>query len=276
MSVPARDLRSVLDVVHRMNEADDGAFLSTMLDAVRTAVDADSASYNELNPRSGTELRYAIQPRYAEHRSPDAAYRGHLAQHPVFAAMSGGRLARGHSVAVSDLVSAQTFRRLALYTEYYRHREVEDQLITLVDTQPVRRGLLVLNRSRRGFGARDRATVELLAPHVRHAVRHRGRLARLSRAVAVHHHRSRAHVPWTALTRRELDVVETLATGATDQQIGRLLGISTRTVGKHLETVYRKLNLAGRAAVLAAIAAGPAAPVPFVGAAPAWTADPVR
>jgi DNA-binding CsgD family transcriptional regulator len=230
-----------------------------MLDAVRTVVDADSASYNKLDPQTGTELRYAIQPRYAERRSPDAAYRRHLAQHPAFEAMAAGRLARGHSVAVSDLVSARAFHRLPLYTEYYRHREVEDQLIAVVEAQPARRGLLVLNRSRRGFGTRDRATIDLLAPHVRHAVRHRGRLARLSRTVAVHQHWTRTDVPLTALTRRELDVVEILTTGATDQQIGRLLGISTRTVGKHLEAVYRKLNLTGRAAVLVAMATGRAA-----------------
>jgi DNA-binding CsgD family transcriptional regulator len=258
MNVAARDLRAVLDVVHRMNEADDEAFLPTMLNAVGAIVDADSVSYNELNPGAGRELRYAIEPSYAERRSPDAPYRQHLAQHPVFEAMSSGRLIRGRSVAVSDLTSARAFRRLALYTEYYRHREVEDQLIAIADTQPTRRGLLVLNRSRRGFAAADRAVVDLLVPHVRQAVHHRRRLARLTRTVAAHQRRTRTEASWSTLTRRELDVVESVATGATDRQIARLLGISTRTVGKHLETVYRKLNLPGRAAVLAALATGPA------------------
>jgi DNA-binding CsgD family transcriptional regulator len=252
--VRAGDLRSVLDVVRHMNEADDEKFLPAMLGAVGTAVACDSVSYNELDPATGTELRYAIEPRYAEYRSPGAAYRRHVHQHPVFAAMSAGALARGSSVALSDLTSARAFRRLALYTEYFRHREVEDQLIALVDVQPNRRGLLVLNRSRRGFGGRDRAVVELLAPHVRHDVRQRARLARLTRTVGVHRRRTEAVLPWSSLTRRELEVAECLSTGATDQQIARLLGVSTRTIHKHLEAVYRKLGVPGRAALLAAAA----------------------
>lgn len=44
------------------------------------------------------------------------------------------------------------------------------------------------------------------------------------------------------LTRRERQVVDLLATGLTAAAIGRLLGISPRTVGKHLENAYRKLG----------------------------------
>jgi DNA-binding CsgD family transcriptional regulator len=80
------------------------------------------------------------------------------------------------------------------------------------------------------------------------------RLARLARTVGIHRRRAEAVLPWGALTRRELEVAEWLTTGATDQQIGRNLGVSARTVGKHLEAVYRKLGLSGRAAVLATVA----------------------
>ncbi|HYN93403.1 MAG TPA: helix-turn-helix transcriptional regulator, partial [Pilimelia sp.] len=57
-----------------------------------------------------------------------------------------------------------------------------------------------------------------------------------------------------ALTPRQRQVVGWVATAATDQQIGRALGISGRTVGKHLENVYRKLGLSGRAELIAASA----------------------
>jgi hypothetical protein len=54
MAVRARDLRAALDVVRRMNEADDETFLPTMLGAVGAAVACDSVSYNELDPGTGT------------------------------------------------------------------------------------------------------------------------------------------------------------------------------------------------------------------------------
>lgn len=65
-------------------------------------------------------------------------------------------------------------------------------------------------------------------------------------------HRSRAdgaplpHLPdrpgWAALSVRERQVVDLLAAGLKGPAIGRMLGISPRTVGKHLEHVYRKLG----------------------------------
>lgn len=48
------------------------------------------------------------------------------------------------------------------------------------------------------------------------------------------------------LTRREAEVLELLRAGLGDQEIARRLGISPRTVGKHLEHIYAKLGEHGR------------------------------
>lgn len=47
---------------------------------------------------------------------------------------------------------------------------------------------------------------------------------------------------WDQLTRREHEVVDLLSSGMTHRAIGRVLGISARTVSKHLENAYRKLG----------------------------------
>jgi DNA-binding CsgD family transcriptional regulator len=258
----AKRLMPVLDVVRSMNGAEDGAFFPTMLGAVAGIVACDSVSYNEHDLREPRERRYLIEPRYAERGVSNVPYHRHLAQHPVFGAVSSGRLAPGSCASVSDLTSARSFRRLPLYTEYYRWRGVEDQLVALVGAGPGRCTLLVFNRSRRGFGPADRAVVELVLPHLRQAVGQRRRLARLRRTVAARHAHSPVPGPggtpggldWAALTPREREVVASLAGGASDHQIGRALGISERTVGKHLENVYRKLDLPGRVVLMAALA----------------------
>jgi DNA-binding CsgD family transcriptional regulator len=48
------------------------------------------------------------------------------------------------------------------------------------------------------------------------------------------------------LTERETVVLRSVATGMTDKQAARALGVSPRTVGKHLEHIYAKLGVAGR------------------------------
>jgi len=61
----------------------------------------------------------------------------------------------------------------------------------------------------------------------------------------------------TELTARELAVLRLLADGRPASAIGRRLGISERTVHKHLEHVYRKLDARDRlSAVLTAQHAG--------------------
>ena len=57
----------------------------------------------------------------------------------------------------------------------------------------------------------------------------------------------------TDLTPRELDVLRHVVEGKTNGEIGVSLGISEKTIEKHLDTIFRKLGVASRvqAAVLA-------------------------
>ena len=61
-----------------------------------------------------------------------------------------------------------------------------------------------------------------------------------------------------ALTVRELEVLQWVACGKTNRDIGTILGLSPRTVNKHLEHVYVKLGVETRtaAAAVAMSAAG--------------------
>ncbi len=50
------------------------------------------------------------------------------------------------------------------------------------------------------------------------------------------------------LTAREQEVLALVATGLTDQQVAERLFLSPRTVGKHLQSIYRKLDVTSRSA----------------------------
>jgi DNA-binding CsgD family transcriptional regulator len=53
------------------------------------------------------------------------------------------------------------------------------------------------------------------------------------------------------LSRRETDVLAWVAQGKTNPEIGSILGMSGRTVGKHLERIYQKLGVETRTAAAA-------------------------
>ena len=48
------------------------------------------------------------------------------------------------------------------------------------------------------------------------------------------------------LTLREREVLEWLARGKSNSEIAQILGITTATVGKHLEHIYPKLGVENR------------------------------
>jgi DNA-binding CsgD family transcriptional regulator len=50
------------------------------------------------------------------------------------------------------------------------------------------------------------------------------------------------------LTRRETDILAWVTRGKTNSEIGKILSISPRTVGKHLEHIYQKLGVETRTA----------------------------
>ena len=52
------------------------------------------------------------------------------------------------------------------------------------------------------------------------------------------------------LTRREVEVLEWVARGKTNNEIGLILEISPRTASKHLEHIYTKLGVESRTAAV--------------------------
>jgi len=62
------------------------------------------------------------------------------------------------------------------------------------------------------------------------------------------------HLREAGLTAREAEVLEQLSAGATTKQAAAALGLSPRTVEKHIEHIYRKLGVSNRAQALARLA----------------------
>ncbi|MGH3419060.1 MAG: response regulator transcription factor [Streptosporangiaceae bacterium] len=52
------------------------------------------------------------------------------------------------------------------------------------------------------------------------------------------------------LTEREIQILRLVADGRTNASIAQTLGVSPRTIAKHLEHLYRKLGISSRAAAV--------------------------
>jgi DNA-binding CsgD family transcriptional regulator len=110
-----------------------------------------------------------------------------------------------------------------------------------------------LRRDRKCFSEEDRLLMNLLAPHLRQA--HANTIV-FEQATQ---HTSRSSMsPEGDLTTREREVALWVSEGKTNLEIGLILGISGRTVEKHVEHILRKLGIENRATAAVLIANAPA------------------
>jgi DNA-binding CsgD family transcriptional regulator len=254
----AKDLRAVIEVVYALND-DHGEveMPSHVLGQLGALVGCESTSYSHIERATKRVLSVASEPADADLRRMPG-FHTIVGQHPGFVAYGSGRVAPDIPVALTDLADLPTLRRLTLYVNYYQPYGINDQLVRLVQRGPRQSTVLAFNRARRGFSPRDRAVVNLVTAHVAQAVKHRQRLASLTASVRSVGRYSeqveRAVTRLSALTARERQVAEHMVGGLADREIARCLGISPRTVHKHVEAIYRKLGLGNRASLVALIA----------------------
>jgi DNA-binding CsgD family transcriptional regulator len=141
----------------------------------------------------------------------------------------------------SDFYSVRQWHSTGMYTEYYRPYSAEHLLglvlpagprLTPGPGQTVR--LVFFRGPGPEFSERDRALLTLLRPHLYQAY--------------LDAQRRRHPVP--RLTPRQNDLLRLLASGRTNTQIARQLGISEGTVRTHLENIYTRLNVSSRTAAV--------------------------
>ncbi|MBB1258980.1 helix-turn-helix transcriptional regulator [Streptomyces alkaliterrae] len=133
-------------------------------------------------------------------------------------------------------------------------------------------GFLV-HRAGGDFSRHDERYAARVQPLLKAATAHRSLLTALRASTGSERRRQANHALAVPLTPRETNVLHLLATGLTAEVIGRRLGISPRTVHKHLNALYRKLGAADRlSAVLRAqdagllpVSAGPSGAAPDSG-----------
>jgi DNA-binding CsgD family transcriptional regulator len=181
--VSSRRLEKVLGFLRETHEAQDlDTFARTVPAAIARLIDADVVTYSEVNP-ARKRVAWHYQPGAMPILDFRSAFERFMHTDPLVVHYANG--ADGRTTKISDLMTQREFHSLPIYSEFYRHLELEHQVAFLLDTvKPLLVGM-TLNRSSKDFTEEDRDTLDLLRPHLIQAYRNADRMTRSQREIAL-------------------------------------------------------------------------------------------
>ena len=159
------------------------------------------------------------------------------------------------SARLTDVLSWRSYRESTVYREYFAQRGIGYMLDLGLSTGAGWQRTLLFCKAReeKDFSERDRDVVELLRPHLKAREARAELYRRLSGDEAAGSDRRDDDA---SLTLREREIVYLAGQGKTNAEIAGELWITPGTVKKHLEHVYEKLGVRGRAAAASMVQAG--------------------
>ena len=254
MYVPLTGLRHAVRLVDGLTELDDPeGFARLALPGLARLVGCDSLSFTVLGAEAG-QVSVTRYPDDISSHGSLAAFAAYVHEHPL--ANYHRETGDARPVMISDFLSRQGFHRLNLYGEYFRWFPVEYQIAFGLPAAGSEITGIALNRAGSDFTEDERALLSVMRVPLMTALdraRQRQR-AREGLAIAA----SGAVAGLADLTDGEMRVLRLAALGRTNGAIARALDVSPRTVAKHLEHIYRKLDVTSRtSAVFAALTGRP-------------------
>jgi DNA-binding CsgD family transcriptional regulator len=227
-------------------------FRQELVHALRRAVPADWVSVDDVGP-AGDTITVIIDPPIDPARHATFARYAH--QNPLVEHYNETH--DGRALRISDVVTQDEFQAREIYTVFYEPLGVEHQLaFTLPHTKDRILGVVLSrNRSSLDFSEEERDLIEQARPFLiqayRNAIRYSELLDFQRPAEAVSRTPQLESLVALGLTERQGHVLQLLATGASERDIAERLGISHRTVQKHLERCYRCLGVTNRSSAAA-------------------------
>ena len=243
MRFQSSDVRRVARAAAELAEiSDPDAFLQQCLEHLCALLDGDVAALNVLDP-SSARAQVTNWPDRSLFRDVPEALSRVLPEHPVVQHFL--RTRDPTPVRIGDVMPLREFRNTRTYAEVFAPVGTPHMLAFPVPAAPVpdeAPGLTgySVSRSAQDFSDSHCDIASLLQPalialHRRLLVQTEQRMrGQLAPAAAI------------GVTPREMAVLALLATGSSQAAIGHNLGISPRTVQKHLERLYVKLGVHDR------------------------------
>jgi DNA-binding CsgD family transcriptional regulator len=251
MYVPLTGLRHAVRLIDGLTELDDPEdFAGLALPGLARLVGCDSLSFTVLGAEAG-QVSVTRHPDGMSSPGRVAAFAAYVHEHPL--ANHYRETGDARPIMISDFLSRQGFHRLNLYGEYFRWIPVEYQIAFGLRAAGSEIIGIALNRAESDFTEDERDLLNVIRVPLMTGLERARQRQRAQEGLAAATSGALAD-----LTDRERRVLRLAALGRTNSAIARALDVSPRTVAKHLEHIYRKLDVTSRAsAVFAALAGRP-------------------
>jgi DNA-binding CsgD family transcriptional regulator len=259
----SRLLALIGDVIGLLDLAE---FHAGLLPALRSAVPADWVAVNDLAPRPEDTVVLVDPPLPAEsHR----IFARHAHENPLVARYLRTRDGRAHRF--SDVATREALHATALYREFYAPIGLEHQIAFTLPAAPDRLLGLALSRREHDFTDAERTRLDDARPFLIQAYRNAIEHTRLRAELALRSRDRRlplaepslaAALAARGVTARQAEVLSWVATGRSDRAVAEQLGLSERTVQKHLQGCFAKLGVRSRTDAVALAWAQVATSVP--------------
>lgn len=219
-----------------------------LIASLHRVIPSDYISLNDVHP--DPERVVAIVRPEADAELLDR-WREHAQENPLLrytVATGDGRAKR-----FSDVISREDFHALALYRNVYLPMGVEHQMAFTLPGSRGRVLAVALSRCKRDFTDSERALADRARPFLIQAYLNAIAYERVRAGHDPGERPAPERLTELGLTPREADVMCLLAVGRSNRDIALELGISPRTVGKHLEHGFRKLGVGDRSSAAARV-----------------------
>jgi DNA-binding NarL/FixJ family response regulator len=241
----ASEDRVLLDLVGELQGMlDVSELVDGMLTVLQRVVPSDYVSINDVGPDPEGTVAVIVPP---QPRELHDAYARHAQENPLTIRLRKTR--DGRPYRFSDVITRTALRKTALYREIYAPLGVEHQMAFTLPSSPERVLGVALSRRARDYTDSERDLVLHARPFLiqawRNAIEHttlRDRLANGVGAAAAPTH----ELTELGLTARQCEVLWLVACGRSNQDAAESLGLSVRTVQKHLQRCYRTLRVSSR------------------------------
>ena len=245
MSEVARpDLHGVLNVLDAADRSQPipGHFAAEVLVSLASLVACDQLSYVDmdiatcttfmLDDCEGGRVSYLAKPR----TNHDDAFFRHYASTPSCSYPT--RTGDHRTVTMrSDFMTDQAWLQSPMYLDCLAEHDVRSEMMCpLLSTGTRTRRLLFFRTGRQEFTDLDRSVLVLLRPHLVDVLR-----------------RSSATASSAPLTPRQRELMQLVAAGRSNAQIAAQLFLSPHTVRKHLENVFKRLDVSSRTEAVARV-----------------------
>lgn len=259
MSGPGSHDRAILDVLeHVLGAHEVDEFARALLVGLHRVVPSDYVSLNGISP-DPDEIWAITNPRTPEELFPE--FQRLAFENPLIARLQ--RTQDGRAYRWSDEVSLEELRGLEIHRAVYSHMELDYQIAFTLPAERDHFLGVALSRRHQDFTDDERDLLNAARPFLIQTYRSVVAFDRIRRRMRP------AVVPLDGearellgLTPREAEVLSAVIAGHSNQEAADDLGLSVRTVQKHLERAFRKLGVRSRTEAAAQLLAAPPEPPP--------------